>query len=561
MRSCDTFAKYCPFGVRAAPYSVVRTPSLTVECAESCAGKKWMWQCPHTCFDWELAPNALSPVLSALSMCTLNSFLCVCRYPGRDSGSSGPFFEATVDFFIENFEHFEAIIVGSEVVCRVLMRALQQRELEQSHLAGQNAGGGSITTNGKSTVSPRSHCGSRLESLSLGRLVQMCLDSLLEDYCANMHKKLRTHPKLELILRVNEAFSSEFPKIATSTFRVLSVMASKYMVSSPTIENMLVSVFLKNMRVMGRSMGGSPSKGVPSSALVFDGGSWSGVDSVGANEMLKVCLWTFLKISSRTIGDAFNENSMSKNILRQFVVRGGVTILIQRLRAREVRHAATAAKAAQAWNARDVVLDGGNFASSTPDVSSDAATLSPAFPYRASSKYTGIGRQYRSGSQWSRKPEKSADVLRDLATVQQIFRFGFAILHLVYVQIDKLLRSAHSYAHPLPSSARGSDGGENDGSIAALKQEILQFVQGQIHSAFGYHASSPALSKGQAHVASAERHNKPGPGFQVESHLLRTDPHIRYHAGCIHSDLPNFTDDGGWMFEVSHSLSLSFLFG
>lgn len=496
-------------------------------------------------------------------MLFFNLFFCgvfACSYPGRDSGSSGPFFEATVDFFMENFEHFDAIIVGSEVVCRVLMRALQRHELERGHhLVGHNEDGAeaSISANGKSsTAVPRSRRGSRLGSSSLGRLVQMCLDSLLEDYCANMHKRLRTHPKLELILRVSEAFSGEFPRIATSTFRVLSVMASKYMVSSPAIENMLVSVFLKNMRVVGRSssmgMGGSPSKGASSSggsaapSASFDGGSWPGGDSVGANEMLKVCLWTFLKISSRTIGDAFNENSMSKNILRQFVVRGGVSLLIQRLRTREVRHSAAAAKAAQAWNVRDSALDADDLASDTPDVSADVATLSPAFPYRASSKYTGIGRQYGSASQRSRSgAEKSDHASSDLGTVQQIFRFGFAILHLVYVQIDKLLRSAHSYAHPPPASARGTDGGGNDGSIAALKEEILHFVQEQVRCAFGYRASSLGLSEGQSRGGvNAARQNKPEPAFQMASHLLRTDPHIRYHAGCINSDVPNFTNDG-----------------
>ncbi len=94
---------------------------------------------------------------------------------------------------------------------------------------------------------------------------------------------------------------------------------------------------------------------------------------------------------------------MSKNVLRLFVVRGGVSLLIRRLRMRQQllpgSLAAAAWESAARWTATAMAATatttagmhgrGGGREDDGDEESSE--TLSPAKPYRSSRRYDGMG--------------------------------------------------------------------------------------------------------------------------------------------------------------------------
>ncbi len=115
---------------------------------------------------------------------------------------------------------------------------------------------------------------------------------------------------------------------------------------------------------------------------------------------------------------------MSKNILRLFVVRGGVSLLIRRLRVRQQQQQLLLGSAAAVWEAaarwttattaaagadrgegecggdrrqRQWATHGGRAADDGGGGDDASETLSPAKPYRSSRRYDGMGCVGRTG--------------------------------------------------------------------------------------------------------------------------------------------------------------------
>ena len=411
-------------------------------------------------------------------------------YPSLDTNRQFLFLEALVNFIVQNFEHFHSIIIRSDAASQVLLQVLAQ--------AQQDADGRAVVAEGGVSQSAAESA----RRAQQGRLILMCLESFIEGYCTNLHSHLRSNPNVQLIVRVAHTFEKTNPEIIPSILRVLSVLASKHMVSTPEIEKSLVHLFLHYMgeiEIDSRYKSSASRSKAHLTQRPFS-----------SLTLLKMCLWTFLKIISRTIGDAFSHHSMSKGILRQFVRNSGPQVLIRLLRMLGT-FSVEALKAS---------VDESKWESPTHIVETAAADE----PYRS---YTRNGTFGTSDSGVTGTTLRPSDPdLQKCRNSQQIYRCGFALLNLVHDQIDKVLTEGfdtEEAVHAEESKASHT----NTNNFETLRNDIVDFIKEQTMLAF---CDGPQTVTGSDQVPC--------------SYLLNIDPHVRYHAGCIVRGIPSFTDKG-----------------